>query len=225
MKIKIPSSGQVSIIEIVDQNLPTDFAAGEELLVEADGIIEMALVLCEQSCIKSTLDASKVRILRAFTDQDKISQKELKEKAKTFLETARSKVFRHGLMMKILDSDLSFDQKKLTFYFSADSRVDFRALVGDMAGEMNKMIRLQQVGAREESQHFGGFGKCGRPLCCSTFLNDLDSVSSGITSTQEYGALKSPKLAGCCGKPMCCLTYEMSEAKEVLTKTKVEAKS
>ena len=208
MKIKIPSTGQVSIIELKNQDNLADFKVGEELLVEVDGIIEPALVLCEQSCIKPTLESQKVRILRAFTPQDTISQKELKTKAEAFLESARSKVFRHGLLMKILDADLSFDQKKLTFYFSADTRIDFRALVSDMIGDMGKIIRLQQVGPREESKHFGGFGKCGRPLCCVTFISDLDQVTADMTQGQEFGSMKSPKLAGCCGKPMCCLSYE-----------------
>lgn len=214
MKIKIPSTGQVSIIELESQDQSAEspvFKVGEELLVEVDGIIEPALILCDQSCIKPTLESKKVRILRIFTPQDKISQKELKDKAETFLESARSKVFRHGLLMKILDADLSFDQKKITFYFSADARVDFRALVSDMIGDMGKIIRLQQVGPREESKHFGGFGKCGRPLCCVTFINDLDQVTADLTQGQEFGSMKSPKLAGCCGKPMCCLTYEVKK--------------
>ena len=212
MKIKIPSTGQVSIIELNDQDKSSElsvFKVGEELLLEVDGIIEPALVLCDQSCIKPTLESKKVRILRAFTAEDKISQKELKVKAENFLESARSKVFRHGLMMKILDADLSFDQKKLTFYFSADTRIDFRALVSDMIGDMGKIIRLQQVGPREESKHFGGFGKCGRPLCCVTFINDLDQVTADMTQGQEFRSMKSPKLAGCCGKPMCCLAFEV----------------
>jgi len=77
---------------------------------------------------------------------------------------------------------------------------------------MGKIIRLQQVGSREESKHFGGFGKCGRPLCCVTFINDLDQVTADLSQGQELGAFKSPKMAGCCGKPMCCLAYENKDS-------------
>lgn len=212
MRIKILSTGQVAELEKESHNQRADFKVGEELLVEADGIIESAFILCENSCVKPTIDAKKaqnIRVLRAFTEEDKIAKKQYKAKAEGYLEDAQAKVFRHGLVMKILDADLSFDQKKLTFYFSADSRVDFRALVADMMGSMGKIIRLQQVSAREERAHFGGYGKCGRPLCCVTFITDLDQVSSGILE------MKSPKLAGCCGKPMCCLSYEVSELSEV----------
>lgn len=215
MKIKIPSTGQISELDLSSLPSQAEFLAGQELLVEADGIIEPAFVLCDTSCIKISADGKKVRVLRAFTVQDLISKKQLKAKAETFLEAARAKVFRHGLNMKILDADLSFDQKKLTFYFSAESRVDFRALVADMVGDMGKMIRLQQVGPREETKRFGGFGRCGRPLCCVTFLNNLDQVSADVAEVQDAGSLKSPKLAGCCGKPMCCLSYGSNEKPKV----------
>lgn len=207
MRIKIQTTGQMAIV-------PEEYKIGQELLVEADGITEPAIVLCEIDCPKISQEQKPVTVIRVFTDQDKITQKQLKAQAESFLENARSKVFRHGLDMKILDADLSFDQKKLTLYFSAEGRVDFRALVSDMVGDFKKIIRLQQIGAREEAQHFGGFGKCGRPLCCATFLNDLDTVTLDMAEVQDAGSTKSPKLAGCCGKLMCCLSYEADLYKE-----------
>lgn len=209
MKVKISSTGEVREAELsdsVEKSLPEN-KTGQELVVEADGILEPAIIICEKGCIKAP-ENKKVVVLRAFTEQDKITKKELKEKAKSFIHEAGSKIFRHGLDMKILDADLSFDQKKLTLYFSAEGRVDFRALVSDMVGDFGKIIRLQQVGPREETKLFGGFGKCGRALCCSTFLCDPENITLEMTEAQDVGSLKSPKLAGSCGKLMCCLSYE-----------------
>lgn len=202
MKVKIPSSGQICEIEA------KDLKPGCKILIENENIVEPAIVLCDKKCLSENAEVKQVKIVRVFSEQDLLTKKELKLKATQFLEQARAKVFRHGLELKILDADLSFDEKKLTFYFSADGRVDFRALVSDMVGDFNKIIRLQQVGAREETQHFGGFGKCGRPLCCATFLNNLDSVTINIAEMKEMSGAKSAKMAGCCGKPMCCLAYE-----------------
>lgn len=200
MKIKIPTTGLMC-------DVIGEYKVGQELVVEADGIIEPAIALCEKKCDKGS-DQKAFTVIRVFTDEDKATKKKLKVEAESFLDQARSKVFRHGLDMKILDADLSFDGKKLTLYFSAEGRVDFRALVADMVGDFGKIIRLQQIGPREEAKHFGGFGKCGRPLCCASFLNDLDTVTFDMAEVQDAGSVKSPKLAGCCGKLMCCLSYE-----------------
>ncbi|AKM81912.1 TPA: stage 0 sporulation protein [Candidatus Berkelbacteria bacterium] len=207
MRIKIPTTGQLG-------NVAGDYKIGQELVIEADGIMEPAIVLCEIDCSKLVQEQKTINVIREFTDQDKATKKQLKTQAVSFLEKARSKVFRHGLDMKILDADLSFDQKKLTLYFSADGRIDFRALVADMVGDFNKLIRLQQVGPREETKLFGGFGKCGRQLCCASFLNNLDNVTLDMAEVQDAGSVKSPKLAGCCGKLMCCLSYEANLYKD-----------
>lgn len=207
MKIRISSTGQISEVDFKDGK------TGQEILIENENIIEPGIILCEKKCPTEPYGVTQAEIktadfVRFFTDEDFINKKTLKTKAEGYLDETRAKVFRHGLDMKILDADLSFDEKKLTFYFSAAARVDFRALVSDMVGDFGKIIRLQQVGARDEAKHFGGFGKCGRPLCCATFLNNLEDVTLDVAENQDITNLKSPKMAGCCGKPMCCLSYE-----------------
>lgn len=207
MFIKISSNGQINQVEV------KDLKSGSEILVESDGILEPAIALCQKECFNQP-DIKTVNFVRIFTQSDFVVKKEIKQKARQYLDSAKAKTFRHGLEMKILDADLSFDEKKLTFYFSASLRVDFRSMVSDMVGDFGKIIRLQQVSSRDEAKHFGGFGKCGRPLCCATFLSNLDNVTMDL---EEFGAninLKSPKLAGCCGKPMCCLIYEKDTDKE-----------
>lgn len=226
MRLKIRSTGQVYDIE------DKDIRVGTEILAESEGVVEPAVILCTKNCPEININPGVVNFVRVFTDEDLATRKLLKEKVKLYLNKAGDKVFRHGLEMKILDVDLSFDEKKLTFYFSAEGRIDFRALVSDMAGEFGKIIRLQQVGAREETKHFGGFGKCGRPLCCATFLNNLESITLDMAELQERGGAKSSKMAGCCGKLMCCLTYEPDSGKiekdklpKVDNDKKVEAKT
>jgi len=201
LKIRVPSTGQIFEVE-------TDLAlkSGETVLAEIDGILEPA-IFCNGNCSKEVA-SSDVRILKVLSQEDLDFKKELHKKAKTFIDEARSKAFRHGLDLKILDADFSFDEKKLTFFFSAEGRIDFRSLVADLVGTLNKIIRLQQVGPRDQAKLYGGFGKCGRELCCARFLSNLDNITLEMVENQEISGGKSPKFSGCCGKLMCCLAYE-----------------
>jgi cell fate regulator YaaT (PSP1 superfamily) len=117
------------------------------------------------------------------------------------------------LEMKIVDADISFDEKKITFYFSSETRVDFRALVSDMVGSFRKIIRLQQVGPREETRMMGGIGRCGQELCCHRFIKDLDGMAAEMAAIADKGGQKLSKMTGCCGRLMCCLSYESEDKK------------
>lgn len=210
VKIRILSTGQVYQVES-DLELKT----GQELVAEADGIVEPAVVICDKKCAKGEGENNgPATILRVMGPKDESLRQDLKNKAEEYLSEASAKAFRHGLDIKIIKAELSFDEKKLTFYFTAENRVDFRSLVSDMVGTFRKIIRLQQVGPRDEAKIFGGFGKCGRPLCCSTFLNNLESVTLEMAEVQELATTKSNKITGCCGKLMCCLSYEQDLYKE-----------
>jgi len=179
--------------------------ADQQVLVETDQIIDEGMVIKKPD----VSEEGQGTIIRKTTGEDKKILKSLKIKARSFLDEARKKVLRHGLQMQILDAELSFDQKKLTFYFSAPLRIDFRGLVSDMVRTFGKLIRLQQVGARDEAKYFGGIGKCGRELCCAKFLNNLESVTLEMAQVQELATAGSAKLSGCCGKLMCCLAFEV----------------
>jgi cell fate regulator YaaT (PSP1 superfamily) len=211
--VKINSTGQIWEVENSITLNP-----GQEILVEVEKLIEPAIVLCGKNCPKSNAAESEEKnaiFLRVLSDEDRHTKKELKKNAEGFIDEAKNKVFRHGLKMKILDADLSFDQKKLTFYFSADGRIDFRGLVADMAGDFRKIIRLQQISARGETKLFGGFGKCGRQLCCERFLNNLENVNSEMLEMQEGQNSKAAMYTGCCGKLMCCLSFENNNPKSL----------
>ena len=201
INLRINSTGKIYSYEA------QDIKPNEAVLVETDQIVEEARVLDKPS---STAEAEEGtgKILRTINAEDRRWCCTLKNQAREYVAEAQKKVIRHGLDMKILDADLSFDQKKLTFYFSAKGRVDFRGLVLDMAKTFYKLIRLQQVSSRDEAKYFGGIGKCGRELCCSKFLQDTEAIATEIAQSPELTTGNMNKSTGCCGKPMCCLSFE-----------------
>jgi cell fate regulator YaaT (PSP1 superfamily) len=130
----------------------------------------------------------------------------------------QKKVSEHGLDMKLVDVEYTFDRNKVIFYFTADGRVDFRELVKDLAAIFKTRIELRQIGVRDEAKMLGGIGPCGRMLCCSTFLGDFEPVSIKMAKDQNL-SLNPTKISGLCGRLMCCLKYENDEyesAKELL---------
>jgi cell fate regulator YaaT (PSP1 superfamily) len=210
--IRFPTTGKICFYES-----SLDVKPNDEVLVETDNILE-AGVITRKPISSFPVEEGTGAVLRVLSAEDKAERQNLKKAAHGFIDQAREKTLRHGLDIKILDAELSFDQKKLTFYFSADGRVDFRSLVSDMAKSFNKLIRLQQVGSRDEAKYFGGIGKCGRELCCSKFLNNLESITLEMAQTQELSTAGTAKLSGCCGKLMCCLSYEASNYEELKKK-------
>jgi cell fate regulator YaaT (PSP1 superfamily) len=119
----------------------------------------------------------------------------------------REKVLQHGLKMKVSEAEWQLDRNKLTIYFTADRRVDFRELVRDLARTFRTRIELKQIGVRDEAALLGGVGRCGRELCCSTWLRELKPVSLQLAKDQRL-SLNPAQISGCCGRLMCCLTYE-----------------
>lgn len=139
-----------------------------------------------------------------------------KREAEAF-EIGKKKIAEHGLEMKLVDVECNFDGNKITFFFTSDGRVDFRELVKDLAGVFRSRIELRQIGVRDEAKMLGGLGICGRPFCCSQFLNEFYPVSTKMAKVQNM-SLNPKKISGCCGRLMCCLRYEQ-EAYEDLVKT------
>ena len=146
-------------------------------------------------------------VLRIATARDTQILEENKEKEKRAYEVCLQKIEKHKLDMNLTEVEYAFDGSKILFYFTADGRVDFRELVKDLASTFHTRIELRQIGVRDEAKMLGGLGVCGRPFCCSTFLNDFHSVS--IKMAKEQGLSLSPsKISGTCGRLMCCLKYE-----------------
>ncbi len=158
------------------------------------------------------------KVIRVATQEDIKTLQENKEKEKEAFKICEGKIEAHGLEMSLVDVEYTFDRSKLLFYFTADGRVDFRELVKDLASAFRTRIELRQIGVRDESRMVGGFGICGRPFCCNTFLNDFQPVS--IKMAKEQGLSLNPtKISGTCGRLMCCLKYEQDTYEHLLRVT------
>ena len=158
------------------------------------------------------------KVIRVATKDDMHKLEENARKEKEALKICEQKVAEHGLEMKLVDVEYTFDNSKILFYFTADGRVDFRALVKDLASVFRTRIELRQIGVRDESKMLGGLGVCGRPFCCSSFLGEFHPVS--IKMAKEQGLSLSPtKISGTCGRLMCCLKYEQEAYSDLLKHT------
>lgn len=147
------------------------------------------------------------KVIRIADEKDKLTVAENKEKAEQAFGICEEKIAEHGLEMKLVDVEYTFDRNKVIFYFTADGRVDFRELVKDLAAIFKTRIELRQIGVRDEAKMLGGIGPCGRMLCCSTFLGDFEPVSIKMAKDQNL-SLNPAKISGLCGRLMCCLKYE-----------------
>ena len=158
------------------------------------------------------------KLIRIATEEDLETVARNKEKEKKAFEICMDKIAKHGLDMKLVEVEYTFDNNKILFYFTSDGRVDFRELVKDLAGVFRTRIELRQIGVRDESKMIGGLGMCGRPLCCSSFLGDFQPVS--IKMAKEQGLSLNPtKISGTCGRLMCCLKYEQEAYEHLLRVT------
>lgn len=146
-------------------------------------------------------------IQRMATENDKKKLEDNKKAEKDALKTCEEKVKKHNLPMKLLNAEYTFDRGKIIFYFTAGSRVDFRELVKDLASVFKTRIELRQVGVRDEAKHLGGYGSCGRSLCCSSFLGEFETISIKMAKNQNISP-NPTKINGVCGRLMCCLKYE-----------------
>lgn len=156
--------------------------------------------------------------VRRFVEEDRAKIKQLKPQAKEAKEFCQEKIRELNLRMKLVDAEISLDEKKMTFYFIAEERVDFRDLLSILIARYHKNIRLQQLGARDAAKMMGGFGCCGRPVCCGTFLENIESVTVNLAKEQDLHAVGTSKITGLCGKLMCCLAYEADEYEEMRKK-------
>jgi len=190
-------------------------APGTAVVVEADrgedvGQVSALGMVAERKCTASGGCATPVpekRILRLADARDLSKARLLREEEERARGEARAIVERHGLRMKVTEAEWQADRNKLLLYFTADRRVDFRELVRDLARHFRTRIELRQIGVRDEAGLLGGVGRCGRELCCSTWLPELRPVSLQLAKDQHL-SLNPAQISGCCGRLMCCLMYE-----------------
>ena len=192
-----------------------DLAPGDRVIVQADrgedlGEVTAVGSIAERKCSSSggcSTPTPTLRVLRlAGADEVSRARHKADDEMRARRETRRY-VARHGLRMKVTETEWQFDRKKLIVYFTAEKRVDFRALVRDLARAFRTRIELRQIGVRDEAALLGGVGRCGRELCCSTWLPELKPVSLQLAKDQNL-SLNPAQISGCCGRLMCCLMYE-----------------
>lgn len=192
-----------------------DLAPGDHVIVQADrgedlGEITALGNIAERKCSSSggcATPTPKQRILRRAGPEEVRRARHKDEDERRARRETRKHVARHGLRMKVTETEWQFDRKKLIVYFTAEKRVDFRALVRDLARAFRTRIELKQIGVRDEAALLGGVGRCGRELCCSTWLPELKPVSLQLAKDQSL-SLNPAQISGCCGRLMCCLMYE-----------------
>ncbi|MFH1698980.1 MAG: regulatory iron-sulfur-containing complex subunit RicT [Candidatus Zixiibacteriota bacterium] len=162
-------------------------------------------------------DEKPLSILRPASAGDFKIQEENARDEKKAIECCGKLIIKHNLQMKLIDSEYQHDRNKLTFYFTADQRVDFRSLVRDLAAIYKTRIELRQIGVRDAARRLGGFGVCGLTQCCCTFLHKFDPISTQFAREQNL-SLNPSKISGNCGRLLCCLTYETEHYKEIIGK-------
>jgi cell fate regulator YaaT (PSP1 superfamily) len=152
------------------------------------------------------------RVVRLASHDDIVARRRHQEREAEAHRIALLKIRERGLAMKLTRVEQAFDASRLVFYFTADGRVDFRELVRELASEFRTRIEMRQIGVRDEAKVLGGYGSCGRPLCCTTFLTSFEPVSIKMAKQQDL-SLNPSKLSGLCGRLKCCLRYELPNAK------------
>ena len=185
-----------------------ELKVGDHVIVETARGMEFGTVTMETSEVEEKdIVAPLKKIVRIANKEDHKKHQENVKKKERAMKLCQEKVDKHGLVMKLIDVEYTFDNSKVIFYFTADGRVDFRELVKDLAAVFKMRIELRQIGVRDEAKMMGGIGSCGRPLCCHSWLADFEPVSIKMAKVQSL-SLNPAKISGICGRLMCCLKYE-----------------
>lgn len=192
-----------------------DLKLGDTVIVDSDQGIGAAVVAEEvREEERGAADKPLKRVIRKANADDMERLEAAKEKEAEAYSVCQKKIMEREMVMKLVRVEWAFDNSKATFYFTADGRVDFRDLVRDLAHRFKIRIEMRQIGVRDEAKMIGGFGPCGRELCCSTFLKDFEPVSIKMAKKQDL-VLNPAKISGTCGRLMCCLGYEYSFYDEI----------
>jgi cell fate regulator YaaT (PSP1 superfamily) len=192
---------------------PLVVRVGDAVVVQTDGGLMLGKVLPLSPAVagrRLTQSAVAPRILRRATPEDLIARRKQSHREQEAYRVGLIRIRERGLAMKLTRVEQSFDGSRLVFYFTAEGRVDFRELVRDLAFEFKVRVEMRQVGVRDEARMVGGYGGCGRPLCCTTWLDSFEPISIRMAKRQEL-ALNPSKLSGLCGRLKCCLRFELPE--------------
>ena len=192
-----------------------EIKTGDKVIVETARGVEFGSVVTGPKEVEDDKITQPLKsVIRLATEDDKKKEEKNKEKEKEAFKICLDKIHKHGLEMKLIDAEYTFDNNKVLFYFTADGRIDFRQLVKDLAAIFKTRIELRQIGVRDETKILGGIGICGRPLCCASYLSEFIPVSIKMAKEQNL-SLNPTKISGVCGRLMCCLKYEEDTYEEL----------
>jgi len=203
-----------------------DLRVADRIVLQVDNSIESAVLLeilnDEEFASVSERDRvnpnyQSILFLRKATAQD-LTKRITEDERREATQACKKLIKSHKLPMKLVDLNFSLDRSRAVFAFIADGRVDFRELVRELTRELNKTIRLQQIGISDEAKNYGDYGHCGRELCCKKFLGDLSSITSDMAEQQQCSHRGSDRISGVCGRLMCCLAFEDIGYKELSEK-------
>lgn len=209
--VRFRTAGKIYFFDPVDYEIQK----GDHVIVETARGIEFGTVVGN---IRHVCDDEIVQplkpVLRVASERDIAQEADNKNREKEAFKLCQEKIREHGLDMKLIDAEYTFDNNKVLFYFTSDGRIDFRELVKDLAAIFKTRIELRQIGVRDETKMVGGIGMCGRPLCCHTHLSDFVPVSIKMAKEQNL-SLNPTKISGVCGRLMCCLNHEEETYEEL----------
>jgi cell fate regulator YaaT (PSP1 superfamily) len=212
IEVRIRESGNIVLYDANGLQPKT----GDYVIIDAERGQDYAQVISiPEHVSEEELKKPLKKIIRIATDVDIGQINENKKRTKDAFQICLKKIQERKLDMKLIDAEYSFDGTKLIFYFTSEGRVDFRELVKDLAHIFKVRIELKQIGVRDEARMLGGFGHCGRPLCCANFLKSFDAVTIRMAKEQNL-SLNPTKISGICGRLMCCLGYEYENYKKYL---------
>ena len=195
-----------------------DIKTGQHVIVETARGVEYGYVVLGTHEVDDKKVVQPLKpVIRTVTEADEETERKNKEKEKEAFKICLEKIKKHDLEMKLIDTEYTFDNNKVLFYFTADGRIDFRELVKDLASVFKTRIELRQIGVRDETKIVGGIGICGRPLCCASYLPEFIPVSIKMAKEQNL-SLNPTKISGVCGRLMCCLKYEEETYEELNSK-------
>ena len=198
--------------------LELDVKAGDKVIVETARGVEFGhVVVGTREVDEESIVHPLKPVIRMATEEDKAADLANREKEKNAFAICQEKIAKHGLEMKLIDVEYTFDNNKILFYFTADGRIDFRELVKDLASVFKTRIELRQIGVRDETKILGGIGVCGRVLCCHAHLSEFAPVSIKMAKEQNL-SLNPSKISGMCGRLMCCLKNEEAAYEELNAK-------
>jgi len=214
--IEVVFKGERKEIYANPQQFP--FKVGDYVIVEADKGEDLGQVNQVGALLSMKKSGSKLKAILRKPDKEDLKLYEMnREKELKAFVVCKEKVEKHGLIMKMVDVEYQFDGNKITFYFTAERRVDFRELVKDLAAQYKVRIELRQIGVRDEARRYSGYGVCGRRLCCSSFLKEFEPITTQCAKEQNL-PLNPQKLSGVCGRLMCCLNFERQFYLEAIEK-------